>query len=92
MAGQALELRPLHSGASFLLLMRKRVAVVPVLASQGRVPGPQGWLPVLALQGRVPVLQGRVPVLQGWLPVLALQGRVQAWRAAPARPGEAPGV
>lgn len=53
MAGQALELWPLHPVASAFLLMTKRVAVVPVLA---------------------------------------LQERVQAWQAAPARPGEAPGV
>ncbi|KAA6420911.1 MAG: hypothetical protein FRX49_09052 [Trebouxia sp. A1-2] len=52
MAGQALELWPLHPVASAFLLMTKRVAVVPVLA---------------------------------------LQERVQAWQAAPARPGEAPG-
>ena len=53
MAGQALQLWPLHPVAPFLLLMTKRVAM---------------------------------------LPVLALQGRGRAWPAAPARPGEAPGV
>lgn len=36
MAGQALELWPLHPVARFLLLMTKRVAVLPVLALQGQ--------------------------------------------------------